>query len=71
MIIGTCGFSGGWKAMLGCRTKANTVPRSGTSLRCREHTPRYVEPSPERAGPSRTPTVSETSELIVGDEEIE
>ena len=40
MIIGTCGFSGGRKAMLGWRTKVNTVPPSGTWLRCPEHTPR-------------------------------
>ena len=32
---------------------------------------RAVEPSPERAGPSSTPTVSATSELAAGDEEIE
>ena len=71
MIIGMCGFSGGRKAMLGCRTKANTVPPSGTSRRCPEHTPRYVEPSPERAGPSSTPTVSAAFALAAGDEEIE
>ena len=40
MIIGTWGFSGGRKVMLGLRTKVNTVPPSGTSPRWPEHTPR-------------------------------
>ena len=71
MIIGTCGFSGGRKLMLGERTKVNTVPPSGTSPRCPEHTPRYVAPSPARAGPSSTPTVSATSDAVCGDDEIE
>src|SRR3954453_7955235 len=71
MIIGTCGFAGGRKGMLGCRTKTKTVPRSGTVVRLRVHTPRNDEQSPERAGPSTTPTVSATSVLIVGDDEIE
>ena len=40
MIIGTCGFSGGRKAIVGFRTRTKTVPPSGVSARWREHTPR-------------------------------
>ena len=71
MIIGVCGFSGGRNAMLGERTKVNTVPFSGSPARYPEPIPVNV-PAPERAGPRSTPTVMlQASGLTRGEEEME
>ena len=49
------------------RTNTKTVPSTGSAARCVEQTPRNV-PTPERAGPRRTPAVMlQTSALRSGD----
>jgi hypothetical protein len=69
MTIGICG-SGGRKAMVGSRTKTNTVPSTGNWARWPEATPVNV-PVPERAGPCTTPAVMlQTCGSLSAEEEI-
>ncbi len=71
MIIGECGFAGGWNGRVGLWMNPNTGLSSGRRATKVEATPRYT-PCPLRAGPSITPTVMlQVSGATSGDEEIE
>ncbi len=72
MIIGTCGFSGGRKAMDGSRTNVNTVPFSGQLREVARADPGVAcrrRPAPV---PAARPTVMlAAAGLTSGEEEIE
>ena len=71
MIIGTCGLSGGRKAMVGSRTNTKSVLFAGLCAMWLEQTPLNT-PFPDLAGTRTPPAVMlHASASTSGEDEIE